>query len=438
MHRRHPLALLPLLAMLALTPPAHAQLKLKLPAVPDTPIENLVRVTVPSASLAVVNDSLGLLAFAHHPKYTEAQLTLFRLDPQTGHPGEPVLCKLPKPAALAKYPTYVTGLCFHAKLPLLYVWQDIEFPKDQQRVPLPLAAADVMAVAEFDHLLIYNLEKSPPELVVGLARGPKFAYSRPMGSVAVDQAGERLYVPNIAGDPRNTETLIGSYVLHADGIPVVGEPEEGKEPSEKPSVQTQAAHVAAIQSGKQSGKPVLPQRIAPSGGYAFYADNAVGSGIGFVPVARDVVLTGAFHATGLISWTPEERQCRMQTYQIDSEYNYKLPAGHPTLPLVFVTDMTLTRLYRFEHADGNITLVPQRADIEGSQRLTSFPVVMAKANKIAVGGWTGRIYLIGLNEKGRFKAERQQALVGRNAIEALTYSAKHDRLYVGVEKDKDK
>jgi hypothetical protein len=435
MPRLYAIALLPLLA---LTPAAHGQLKLKLPAVPDAPIENLVRVTVPEASLAVVNDALGLLAFAHHPKYTEAQLTLFRLDPQNGQPGAPLLCKLPKPAALAKYPTYITGLSFHPKLPLLYIWQDIEFPKDEQRVPLPLAAGDATAVAEFDHLLIYNLEKMPPELVVGLARGPKFAYSRPMGSVAVDQAGERLYVPNIAGDARNTETFIGSYVLHADGIPVVGEPEEAKEPAEKPSVQTQPAHVAAIQSAQQASKPVLPQRTASSGGYAFYPDSAVGSGIGFVPVARDVVLTGGFHATGLVSWTPEERQCRMQVYTIDSNYNYKLPTGHPKLPVVFVTDTFMLRLYRFEQADGNITLVPQRADIEGAQRLTSFPVVMTKANKVAVGGWAGRVYLIGLNDKGKLKAERQQALVGKNAIEALTYSEKHDRLYVGVEKEKDK
>jgi hypothetical protein len=433
MHRRLAFAVVSLLALHGLAVPAHGQAKVPVPAVADTTFDNLVRVSAPAASLAVVHDDLGWLLFAHQAKYAEAQVTLHHLEAE-GKLGEPILLKLPKPAALAKYPSYATGLAFHPKLPLLYVWQDIEFPKDERKVPLPLAATDAAAVAEFDHLLIYSLESGKPELLVGLARAPQFVYSRPAGSVAVDQAGERLYVPNIAGDPRNTGTTIGSYVLYPDGIPIVGTVEDSKALDEKPTAEARAAHIAAIQSAHQARKPVAPQRIAPAGGYHFYPDSAVGSGIGFVPVGRDKVLTGAYHATGLVSWTPEERQCRLQSYQIASEYNYKYPSAHPTLPQVYVSDFGSGKIYRFEHADANITLVPQRAELAAAH-LSTPPVILRKANKLAVGGHQ-RVFLVSLDDRGKFKPERQQMLVGNHYIQALAYSEKYDRLYAAVEKGK--
>jgi hypothetical protein len=423
-------------ALLFLTAPLLGQARVKVPAVKDGDIDNLMLVQAPAARCALVHDGLGLLLFAHHFKYSDAQITLFRLAPEAGKPSDPLLLKLPKPPGLAKYPSYVTGLAFHPKLPLLYVWQDIEFPKTDRRVPLPLSASDAAAVAEFDHLLIYSVEKGELELLVGLARAPHFAYSRPAGSVAVDQAGERLYVPNVATNSKNTDTTIGSFVFHADGIPVIGELEETKVPlaGGKPALEGRAAHIASINMAKQESKPVMPQRIAPAGGYHFYPDSAVGSGIGFVPVGRDMVLTGAFHSTSLISWTPENRQCRLQSYQIDSEYTYKYPTAHPNLPVVFVSDTGSGRVYRFEHADGNITLVPQRAELEMAH-LSSPPVVMAKANKVAIGGWQ-RLFVLSLNEKGKFTTQRQQALIGNQHVEAVAYSEKYDRLYVGVEKGK--
>jgi len=434
MRRRLVLAVVSLLAAHGLAVPAHGQAKVPVPAVPDAPIDNLLRVPAPAASLAVVNDDLGWLLFAHQAKYADAQVTLQRLEAD-GKPGEPIQLKLPKPAALVKYPSYATGLAFHPKLPLLYVWQDIEFPKDERKVPLPLAAGDAVAVTEFDHLLIYSLESGKPELLVSLARAPQFVYSRPAGAVAVDQAGERLYVPNIAGDPRNTGTTVGSYVLYADGIPFVGTLEESKAAvDEKPTAEARAAHIAAINTAQQSRKPVAPQRVAPAGGYHFYGDSAVGSGIGFVPVGRDKVFTGGFHATGLVSWTPEERQSRLQSYQISSEYTYKYPCAHPTLPLVYVADFGSGKIYRFEHADGNFTLVPQRAELAAAN-LGSPPVFLHKVNKLAVGGHQ-RVFLIGLDEKGKFKPERQQTLIGNQHVHALAYSEKYDRLYVGVEKGK--
>lgn len=426
-----------ILYLLLLTPLALGQAKVRVPATEDSSIDILVKVEAPSASYATVCDRLGLLAFAHEAKFADAQVSLHRLD--AGKAGEPVRLKLPKPAGLAKYPTYATGLAFHPTLPLLYIWQDIEFPKDERKFPMPLSPADAAAAREFDHLLIYNVEKPTPELLVGLARAPEFVYSRPVGSVAIDAAGERLYVPNyLVPDVKTGESTVASYVLWADGMPLVGPVEEGKPApgSEKPTPEARAAHVAAIQAASKANKQALPQRIAPRNGYAFFPDSGAGTGIGFVPVARDAVITGGYHATGIVSWTPEDRTCRMVHYRLNSSYTYKYPTGHPTLPLVYLTDSGTGHVYRFEHVDGNPTLVPQRADLEAAN-LTSFPVIMAKTKKIAVGG-QARLFILKLNEQERFTGERQQTVIGNQYVRALAYSEKFDRLYVGVEKEKKK
>ncbi len=419
------------LVIFALAATARGEAKVTVPAVPDAPIENVVPVVAPLARSAVVNDALGLLVIAHHAKYAEAQLTFFRLDPKDGQPGQPMLLKLPKPAGLVNYPTYVTGLAFHPKLPLLYVWQDIEFPKDDQRAPLPLAAADAQAMAEFDHLLIYDMDKPQPALLASMARGSRYAYSRMAGSLAVDPAGDRLYIPNIASTSKHPAlaknlTTIGSYVLHPDGLPLIGPLPGGNAPFNG----DRAAHLAAIGADRAA----LPQRIAPESGVQFYGETAVGSGIGFVPLGRDIVWTGAYHHNALVSWTPENRQCRIQCYRLASNHTYKLPAGHPNLPLVYLSDLGSPYLYRFQHAEGNFTLLPQRAELEGVH-LMSAPVVLAKPKKVAVGG-THRLYLVSVDEKGRFKPERRQMLVGNRSVEAVAYSDKFDRIYVGVEKRK--
>jgi hypothetical protein len=424
------------LALLLATALVRGETKVRIPVVEDSTIDNLIKVEAPLANSSAVCDRLGLIAFTHDARHTDAQVSLRKLD-ATGTPGEPVLLKLPKPAGLAKYPNYATGLAFHPTLPLLYVWQDVEMPKDERKIPQPLSAPDNAAMNEFDHLLIYNLEKPVPELLVGLCRAPEFSFSRPIGSIAIDAAGERLYVPNVTADHKPAGTTMASYVLWADGMPVVGAIEEGKPApgTEKPTPEGRAAHVAAIQAASKANKQALPQRVCPGNGYAFYGDSAVGSGVGFVPIARDVVITGGYHATGIVSWSPEDRTCRMVHYRLQSHYSYKWPAGHPTLPLVFLSETHDSHLFRFEHADGHPTLVPQRADLEATN-LSSNPAVMAKVKKIAVGS-QNRVIVIGLDDNARFKNERKQQLLG-SIVRTLCYSEKFDRLYVAVEKEKKK
>src|SRR4029079_6416741 len=147
-----------ILALLLTISLAAGQTKVRIPTVEDGTIDNLIKVEASLANNSAVCDGLGVIASTHDAKHAEGQVSLRKLD-AAGTPGDAVLLKLPKPDGLAKYPNYATGLAFHPTLPLLYVWQDVEMPKDERKIPQPLSAADNAAMNEFDHLLIYNLDK---------------------------------------------------------------------------------------------------------------------------------------------------------------------------------------------------------------------------------------------------------------------------------------
>ena len=67
---------------------------------------------------------------------------------------------LPRPQSLSTFPSSAKSLIFHPRLPLLYVWQDID---------APIKGPKVEAVQEFDHLLIYSIApgKAPTKVHQG-------------------------------------------------------------------------------------------------------------------------------------------------------------------------------------------------------------------------------------------------------------------------------
>jgi hypothetical protein len=88
--------------------------------------------------------------------------------------------------------------------------------------------------------------------------------------------------------------------------------------------------------------------------------------------------------------------------------------------------------YRFEHVEGNPTLVPQRAAFAGGQPLFSAPAVLSRQGKVAFGG-RHRVLLADLDKDGRFLPAGAEMTVNNPEVEALAYSARFDRLYVAVE-----
>ena len=185
----------------------------------------------------------------------------------------------------------------------------------------------------------------------------------------------------------------------------------------------------------KAGRPVLPQRVTPINGEIAPDVPGASTGHGFVPLSRDLVLFGGGHDVALATWQPEDRRVRLNLVQPSGGYRYHYPTGHPTLPVVYIVVINSPYLYRIEHVDGQPTLAPQHIDVLRQQPLHSPPVVMAKHNLLALGGHL-RILLVPLDAKGRIQPERTQVLIGNQPVQALAYSARFDRLYVGVEKGK--
>jgi hypothetical protein len=373
------------LVLIALATSAHAQTPIKVPAAPDSKLDYLEPVVVPSARCMAVGDVAGWLAVGHK----DSTVSLFRLDDKGKPAAQAVSLTLPRPATLAKHKNYPLALVIHPKRPLLVVWQDIEFPQNGDRT----------AFKDFDHLLLYRLDGKEPALVQSFARGDDFILGATGGSLAFDAAQTRLYVPNLrmtATTPGN-HTSVGWFPLDAEGMPV------------------------AAKLRKPPGAP---------------SQYDLACGLGFVPVSDDLVIFGAGH--GPCAWDASSRRAPFHSVIMHPlgafAYRDRI-AGHPTLPVVYDSVLESTEVGSIEHADGYLTGVPQRADFEGYLVMKSAPVVLARRGFVAVGS-VNKVLLIALDAQGRYKPSRVQAEVMSAAVEALAYSEKFDRLYVPVEKRK--
>jgi hypothetical protein len=425
MRRLLPVMVAPLLLLSTTTAPAQVKMDIPAPAA-GSKLENVYSVVAPEVRCAAVCDHAGWLAFGHRVTHLDAQVSLFRLDAQGNAAATPIRLKLPRSPGLARYPIYVLGLAFHPKLPLLYVWQDVDLPKKPgyNYIAIDLLGSERTGSEQIDHLLIYSLEKPQPELLAATCRGHAYLFCQMAGSISVDPAGERLYVPNLrVADDSNYRTIPGSLVLAPDGIPLVG---DGDPKADR------AAHIAAIDKLQEDDKELLPQR-RPPWGHETFTEVWGGCGTGFVHTGRDQVLIGGYHATALIAWKPDDKQARLHSFLVNDSYRRFYAVGHPRLPVAYVAPLDGLYLLRFEIADGNITLVPRQANI--AAYVTSPAVVMSKANRLAFGSNHG-VVAVNLDDQGRFKRECVQTAVASPRVEAIAYSEKFDRLYVPVETGK--
>jgi len=179
-----------ILALVLVAPfAAGREITVKLTATEIDKVPYVVPLIAPAAYCAAAGDALGMVAVGHKVD-KQARLSLFRLNAKGKPAGAPLVVKLPKPAILAARDTYPLSLAFHPTLPLLYVWQEVEGLKGD---PVP---PDEPAWKDFDHLLIYSLEKAP-ELLVALCRGPLFHTGNVAGSLGLDVGNGLLYIPNL-------------------------------------------------------------------------------------------------------------------------------------------------------------------------------------------------------------------------------------------------
>ncbi len=419
------------LAALGAAPCAAAgELTVKLTPVAMDKAPYVVPLVAPGATCVTVGDGLGMVA-AGQKAGKDAQVSVLRLDAQGKPAAVPMVVKLPKPATLAARETYALSLAFHPSLPLLYVWQDVEPLKGDPLPPLDPAWND------FDHLLIYALDGAAPELLLSLCRGSQFQTGNFAGSLCLDVADGRLYVPNLRFGEKNPPDKgggVGWFALAGDGLPVAGDDEPAK--AEPPAAPAKAAadrpaRLAALRALVAAGKPAGAFRHTPPESYGL---GAYPCGAGYLPVSRDVFVTCGY--LGPMTWNLADRRARCQVFILPVNfvtYYCTRLAPHPHLPVLYVTAVGYGYAYRVEHVDGLVTLAPQVLYLEGTLLKTP-PVVLCKRNLVA-WGTVGAVYLAGIDAEGRFKDEKGvQVNVPNTGVAELAYSERFDRLYVAVEK----
>lgn len=386
-------------------------------------------VLAPGATCAAVGEAAGKLAVGQKIG-KEAQVSLFPLDAQGKPAGSAVVVKLPKPATLAARETYPLSLTFHPGLPLLYVWQDVEGLKGDPVPPTDPAWKD------FDHLLVYAVDKAAPELLLSLCRGTSYHTGCVAGSVHPDVAGGKLYVPNMRFGPKNPpeSAAVGWFSIDGDGLPVAGDEEPKKASPVLTPAQAaagRAARIAVLKAAVAAGKPVGAFRHTPEKTYGF---SYWPSGAGFIPYSRDVFI--ACGPYGPVTWNCADRRARAQVFLMPVNfvtYYCTRIATHPTQPVVFASMVGYSYAHRIEHAEGYLTLLPQVVLLEGATLKTP-PVVMGKRSLVAFGG-PGALYLAPIDAAGKFKEEAGMIVSVPAAVaEGIAWSEKLDRLYVAVEK----
>ncbi len=418
-----------MVAALAVTSTRATELTVKLTAVEMDKVPFVVPLVAPGATCAAA-DGLAMAAVGQQVG-KEAQVSLFRLEGRGLPTGPPVVLKLPRPASVAAREVYPLSLVLHPSLPLLYVWQDV---KGLEGDPVPPTDP---AWADFDHLLIYSLDGAAPELLLSLCRGPRFHTGNLAGSLCLDLAHGRLFVPNLRFGDKNPPEKgggVGWFALGGDGLPVPGDEEPARPapvPTPAAAAAARPARLAALRALAAAGKPLGAFRHTPPESYGF---GAFPAGAGFVPISRDVFLACGY--LGPMTWNLADRRARCQVFLMPvhfvSYYCTRLVA-HPTLPVLYVSVVGYPYAHRVEHADGFVTLAPQVLHLEGALLKTP-PVVLARRNLVAWGTATA-VYLAAIDAEGRFKDEKGlQFIVPGTGVAELAYSEKFDRLYVAVEK----
>lgn len=244
-----------------------------------------------------------------------------------------------------------------------------------------------------------------------------FIYGQGGGSVAVDPTGSYLYVPNLREIKNAGSFRLGRLPLDADGIPLVGD----------------AKGARMLGELNEMGK-VTPPTLTPIEYVNLFGNSVWGCGHSMVPLSKDVLLASV--QPGLLSWQPENKTVTVHAMPLRNAGHTQFVV-HPTLPAIFATAYDGSHpdaLFRAEHADGYLTLLPKHYLIPGS-KLMSPPAILTRQNKVAVGG-QHLVYVLDLDDKGFPVGEVTAVQVNCPQVRALLYSERFERLYVGVEVSK--
>ncbi len=393
----------------------HAQPQTTLVVRPGT-LPNLVPVMADKARCVALSEAHKLLAFGHDRTYPDADLSLFTLDAKGMPSPAAVTINLPCPSDLhdKKVGNYATGLAFHPKLPILYVWQDINLawinpPKLDKEAK------------EFDHLLIYDVAKMPPKLLVQMCRDREVLYGQNGGGLAVDPAGEALFVPNLRESSNAGSWRFGRYLLDADGLPQVLGDEEQKLPI--------AERCAKIHEWKTE-KVSAPADKTPPDFVNMFAGNFFGSAMSMTALGRDVCLAGG--VKGIMTYRPNDKAAALNGLAVKGHTGTMMTV-HPALPLIFAVRVQSDFIACVQHVEGYLTGVPRHWVLPETKLLSTG---LAGKGKV-VAGAVSAVYVVSFNDN--FEPVGDAIAIPINApagVRAMVYSQAFDLLYVGTDLSK--
>lgn len=388
--------------------PSPSPLEVNVPAPTDAPIPYLETVVAPGGRCAVVSDVAGVLIVGHttQPEGKETFLSVYKLDaqgkvppatpavPAAGDkPAQPMvpnkreIVPIKRPESLVKFPNYVGSMVAHPKLPLLYVWMDIQAPAVAKPEEDPV-------FKDMDRLVIFSIKDGVlTPLVQSTCRGPDFARSLSWHTLVMDPAATRLYISNIRKPASPTAVVPGVGVLMLDAAG-------------------------------------MPARLGEGLNLTLHDVGAVSADLGFVHGNDETfIVTGA---SGPVTVDTANRRARygMYTFNTSGAYTYRI-AGHPAGDAFFMTAIGAPFVCMMDHSEGYISGLPRRIVIPGAAA-QSLPVIVPKRNQVAFGG-VNKVHVVSYNAAGRFEPRVEQAAVMSPAVAAICYSPKFDKLYAAVE-----
>jgi hypothetical protein len=399
-------------AFTALVRSVAAQPQITLPPAKVGSVPPLIPVPVPPPFAVSLSEAQGLLAFAHERSYPDAHLSLVKLDAKGNPAAYCTSWKLPRPPEpLAKAGFSALAVALHPKLPLLYVWQDVGLNNAAALTAQP------PEWAAFDHLLIYNVAKEQPDLIVTMCRGEQTHFGLIAGSLAVDPGGAFLYVPSVC-EGKTRFLHFGRFRLDADGLPLIDDADT------KLPLPVRVKKLAE----RNVAKTVHPAQITPIEYVQVLPMSSYGGAHSFNLLSRDVIVTGGPY--GVITWRPDDKLATMHAIPL-KQGGQTLVSVHPTLPFLFATTSNNDSFFRVAHAEGYLSQLPLQITLPDT-RLYSAPVAFDKGKRIAVGGHY-HVYVVGLDAKGDPEPAVTKVPALSPAVRTVVYSERFDRLYVGVE-----
>ena len=361
--------------------------------------QKYVPIVAPTAICAAQSDRLGVLILGHRG-VADHQLSVVALGSDgLPSPVDPVKVVLPRADALKAMEVYPLSLVLHPKLPLLYVWQDI--------------AAPPPAAEQFDHLVIYRIEGQQLKQVSAFARGTDYTNARIAGALGLDPGGMRLFVPNLK--TKAGTAAIGYFDLDDAGLPKpVPVPIQG-------SLDGQGLEKFQMELRVTLGSGGLDHAL-PIGSFGLAAHD------------RDVALFASYSGVGL--WDTQNRRGEFAVIYVPGLAISCSIASDPKLPAVYgaAAEAGHNVLFQLQLADGYPTLMPQILRVDEASGFRSPPLVLpGKVNRLAIGG-ANCVYLVPLDDQGRFAGRLETLKVNNGSVRTMAYSQRHDRLYVPVEK----